>query len=86
LPTGGNYFRWVNPTVDEALETAGTSFDLEVRKEAYCTIGEQVNTDLPQVYLYLFQDGYGFADNLEGVNISTWGSMAWGSQNWKYSE
>jgi len=86
LPTGGNYFRWVNPTVDEALETAGTNFDLGVRKEAYCTIGEQVNTDLPQVYLYLFQDGYGFADNLEGVKVSTWGSMAWGSQNWKYSE
>lgn len=86
LPTGGNYFRWVNPTVDEALEMAGTNFDLGVRKEAYCTIGEQVNTDLPQVYLYLFQDGYGFADNLEGVKVSTWGSMAWGSQNWKYSE
>jgi len=84
LPTGGNYFRWVNSTVDEALETAGTNFDLEVRKAAYCTIGEQVSTDLPQVYLYLFQDGYGFADNLEGITVSTWGSMAWGSQNWKY--
>lgn len=84
LPTGGNYFRWVNPTVDAALEEAGTNFDLEVRKAAYCTIGEQVNTDLPQVYLYLFQDGYGFADNLTGYTVSTWGSMAWGAQNWQY--
>jgi peptide/nickel transport system substrate-binding protein len=84
LPTGGNYFRWVNPTVDAALEEAGTNFDLGVRKAAYCTVGEQVSADLPQVYLYLFQDGYGFADNLTGVAISTWGSMAWGAQNWQY--
>ena len=41
-------------------------------------------TDLPQVYLYLFQDGYGFADNLTGYTVSTWGSMTWGVQNWKY--
>jgi peptide/nickel transport system substrate-binding protein len=86
LPSGGNYFRWVNATVDEAIETAGTNFDLETRKEAYCTIGEQVNTDLPQIYLYLFQDGYGFADNLTGYTVSTWGSMAWGCQNWKYKD
>jgi peptide/nickel transport system substrate-binding protein len=84
LPGGGNYFRWVNPTVDAALETAGSNFDLEVRKAAYCDIAEQVNTDLPQVYLYLFQDGYGVADNLDGVVVSTWGSMSWGAQNWKY--
>jgi peptide/nickel transport system substrate-binding protein len=83
-PTGGNYFRWVNPDVDAALDTAGTNFDLEVRKKAYCEIGQAVNTDLPQVYLYLFQDGYGFADNLTGYTVSTWGSMAWGAQNWKY--
>jgi len=84
LPTGGNYFRWVNPDVDAALDVAGTNFDLEVRKKAYCEIGQAVSDDLPQVYLYLFQDGYGFADNLEGVTVSTWGSMAWGVQNWKY--
>jgi len=84
LPGGGNYFRWVNPTVDAALETAGSNFDLEVRKAAYCEIAEQVNTDLPQIYLYLFQDGYGVADNLTGVVVSTWGSMSWGAQNWQY--
>jgi peptide/nickel transport system substrate-binding protein len=84
LPGGGNYFRWVNPTVDAALETAGSNFDLDTRKAAYCEIAEQVQADLPQIYLYLFQDGYGVADNLDGVNVSTWGSMSWGSQNWQY--
>jgi peptide/nickel transport system substrate-binding protein len=84
--TGGNYFRWVNPKVDAALETAGTSFDLQTRKDAYCEIGQAVQDDLPQVYIYLFQDNYGVADNLEGYVLSTWGSMSWGAQNWKYKQ
>ena len=82
-PTGGNYFRWVNADVDAALETAGSSFDLQTRKDAYCTVGQAVIDDLPQVYLYLFQDNYGVADNLDGYVLSTWGSMSWGAQNWK---
>ncbi|MCX6059520.1 MAG: peptide ABC transporter substrate-binding protein [Chloroflexi bacterium] len=83
-PTGGNYFRWVNPQVDSALVTAGSSFDTQARKDAYCKIGQAIIDDLPQVYLYLFQDNYGVADNLDGYVLSTWGSMSWGAQNWKY--
>ena len=85
-PAGGNSYRWINPTVDAAIEEAGTNFDLEVRKAAYCTIAEQMNTDLPQISIYLFQDGYGYADNLTNYITSTWGSMAWGVQNWKYQD
>jgi len=83
---GANYFRWVNLTADELLKTAGSHFDQATRKDAYCQIAQQVNTDLPQVYLYLFQDGYGFANNLTGYTVSTWGSMTWGVQNWQYKE
>jgi peptide/nickel transport system substrate-binding protein len=83
-PTGGNYFRWVNPKVDAALELAGSSFDQQTRKDAYCEVGQAVLDDMPQVYLYLFQDNYGVADNLDGYTLSTWGSMSWGAQNWKY--
>lgn len=83
-PTGGNYFRWVNEEVDQALETAGSSFDQQVRKDAYCQVGQAVIDELPQIYLYLFQDNYGVADSLTGYNLSTWGSMSWGAQNWKY--
>ena len=82
-PTGGNYFRWVNSEVDAALETAGTSFDSQTRKDAYCKVGQAVLDELPQVYLYLFQDNYGIADNLTGYTLNTWGSMSWGVQNWK---
>lgn len=85
-PNGGNYFRWVNPKVDAALERAGASFDLETRKQAYCEVGQAVIDDLPQIYLYLFQDNYGIADTLEGYTLNTWGSMSWGIQNWRYKQ
>ncbi len=82
--TGGNYFSWVNADVDAALDTAGSSFDTQTRKDAYCEVGQAVIDDLPQVYLYLFQDNYGIADSLTGYTLNTWGSMSWGSQNWQY--
>ena len=82
-PTGANYFRWVNTKVDEQIKVAGSNFDQAARKAAYCEIGAQVNAELPQIYLYLFQDNYGFANSLEGYVPSTWGSMTWGAQNWK---
>jgi len=82
--TGSNYFRWSNPVVDEQLKIAGSNFDLQTRKDAYCKIAAEVNKDLPQTYIYVFQDGYGFADTLTGYTVSTWGSMTWSAANWKY--
>jgi len=83
-PTGSNVYRWINPTVDEQLKLAGSNFDQAARKTAYCKLAEQINTELPQVFLYLFQDNYAYADSLTGYVPSTWGSMTWGVENWKY--
>jgi len=79
---GGNIFRWVNPQADEAIAAAGSTFDQAARRQAYCRLGELIQQDLPQLYLYLFQDGYGFSSRLRGYTVSTWGSMSWDVQNW----
>jgi peptide/nickel transport system substrate-binding protein len=84
-PTAGNVWRWQDPKVDAYIDAAGGTFDLEARKAAYCGIGEQIVNELPQVYVYLFQDGYGFANNLTGYTVSTWGSMVWDVYNWQYT-
>ena len=83
-PDGGNYFRWVNPKADEAIEAAGSTFDQSVRRDAYCELGKLIQEDAVQNQIYLFQDGYGFSSKLEGYVVSTWGSMTWDVQNWKY--
>jgi peptide/nickel transport system substrate-binding protein len=81
-PDGGNVFRWVEPRADEAIAAAGGTFDQVARQAAYCQLGELVATELPQIFIYLFQDGYGMSSNLTGYTVSTWGSMTWGVQNW----
>ena len=82
-PTGGNIWRWVNTDGDTFIEQAGSTFDLAVRKDAYCGLGKLIATDLPQLYIYIFQDGYGYANSLTGYVVSTWGSMVWDVQNWQ---
>ncbi len=82
-PTGGNMWRWVNPQGDAFIQQAGSTFDLAARKQAYCGLGNLLATDLPQLYIYVFQDGYGYANNLTGYVVSTWGSMTWDVQNWQ---
>jgi len=83
-PDGDNYFRWVNPKADELIATAGGTFDQAVRREAYCELGKLIQEDAVQNYIFLFQDGYGFSTDLTGYVVSTWGSMTWDVQNWKY--
>ncbi|MCI0554601.1 MAG: peptide ABC transporter substrate-binding protein [Anaerolineae bacterium] len=83
-PDGGNYFRWINPKADEAIAAAGGTFDQSARRNAYCELGKLIQEDAVQNQIYLFQDGYGFSSKLEGYVVSTWGSMTWDAQNWKY--
>lgn len=85
-PNGGNVWRWVSKEGDAAIKAAGSSFDLAERRAAYCKLGELINNELPQVYLYLLQDGYGFADTVSGYTVSTWGSLTWGAQDWKLAQ
>jgi len=83
-PDGDNYFRWINPKADAAIEKAGSTFDQSVRRAAYCELGKLIQEDAVQDYIFLWQDGYGFSTNLTGYVVSTWGSMTWDVQNWKY--
>jgi peptide/nickel transport system substrate-binding protein len=85
-PTGGNFRRWINADADAAIKAAGATFDLAARKTAYCKLGDLITKDVAQIYTYVFQDGYGFSNNLEGYTVSTWGSMVWDVQNWKYKK
>jgi peptide/nickel transport system substrate-binding protein len=85
-PDGDNSFRWVNAEADAAIEKAGSTFDQVERRDAYCELARLIQEDAIQNHIYLFQDGYGFSSRLEGYTVSTWGSMTWDVQNWKYKE
>ncbi|RIK45216.1 MAG: hypothetical protein DCC57_16855 [Chloroflexi bacterium] len=80
---GGNYMRWVNPAADAAIERAGGTLDLAARRQAYCDLSGLIATDLPQIHLYVFPEGYGVSRRLRGFVVNRWGSMTWGAQAWK---
>lgn len=79
---GGNYSRYGNDAVDQALEIGGVSASLEVRREAYCAAAEEVNADLPQIYLYQFEDGHAVSARLQNFQVSTWGNLVWNIEDW----
>lgn len=79
---GGNYSRWSNPQVDAWLDEAGSSPSLTVRKQDYCNVAQAIEDDVPQIYLYQFQDGHALSNRLQGVTPNTWEGISWDIANW----
>jgi len=49
----GNYARYSNPTVDQAIAIAGATNDESVQKQQYATIQKQIVQDLPYIPIYV---------------------------------
>jgi peptide/nickel transport system substrate-binding protein len=79
---GGNYSRWANPEVDALLEETGSNPSLEARREAYCQVAEAVHEELPQLYLYQFQENHATSMRLQGSQPSTWAGLSWDIADW----
>ena len=83
---GANYSRWANERVDELLALAGSSPSLDERREAYCEIAQLVNEELPQIYLYQFQENHAVSTQLQGLTMTTWAGLAWDIADWWLEE
>lgn len=81
--SGGNYSRWVNPAADVLIDKAGSTLDMQERRTTYCQLGQLIATELPQIYLYRFTEGYGVSNRLYGYRVNMWGSLTWDVQNWQ---
>jgi peptide/nickel transport system substrate-binding protein len=79
---GANYSRWANARADELLELAGSSPSLEERRAAYCEIAELIQEEVPQIYLYQFQENHAVASTLQGLTMTTWSGLAWDIADW----
>jgi peptide/nickel transport system substrate-binding protein len=51
--TSGNFARYSNPAVDQAIETAASTNDENVRKQQYAIIEGQIVKDLPYIPIYV---------------------------------
>lgn len=81
--TGANFSRYINADVDAWLDEAATITDIARRKELYCNVVAQVNTDLPRIYLYERLSIMGHRNEFQGLKISpTFVDFAWDAANW----
>ena len=85
--TGSNFSRYINADVDAWLDEAATITDTAQRKELYCNVVEQINTDLPRIYLYERLSIMGHRNEFHGLAISpTFVDFAWNSAGWWLSK
>lgn len=81
--TGFNYSRWINATADEALVAAAATPNIEERRAAYQIACEQVDAELPHIYLYDRADIDLAVSNLKNYRINSWESQrSWNSFDW----
>jgi peptide/nickel transport system substrate-binding protein len=80
--SGRNYHRIIDPELDKALETAGSTVDEDARKAAYKTVAERVNADKGHVILYNRLDIDAFKKYVKGHVNDTWDTLGWDTANW----
>jgi len=49
---GNNYSRYINADVDQWIDEAAGITAVQERQKLYCQVAEQINKDLPRVFLY----------------------------------
>jgi peptide/nickel transport system substrate-binding protein len=80
--SGRNYHRIIDPELDKAIETAGSTVDEDARKAAYKTVAERVNADKGHIVLYNRLDIDAFKRYVKGHVNDTWDTLGWDTANW----
>jgi len=79
---GFNYSRWINATADAAIEEAGSNPDAAARMAAYQVVCEQVDAELPHIYLYDRAEIHMTRARLTGYQVNPWASQSWNAAEW----
>ena len=80
---GNNFSRYINADVDGWIDEAAFNPNQEERHEIYCKIAEQINKDLPRVFLYERLILSGYRENLQNFRVSPgYADFTIDSQNW----
>ncbi|MEZ4674222.1 MAG: peptide ABC transporter substrate-binding protein [Caldilineaceae bacterium] len=80
--TGFNYSRWINATADAALEAAGATPDEAERVAQYQIACEQIDAELPHIYLYDRSEVHLSRSNILNFKVNTWNNQTWNAEEW----
>ena len=80
---GFNYSRWINEAADAAIEAAARTPDLDERKAQYQIACEQIDAELPHIYLYDRADIDLTRSNFKNYRINGWENVrSWNAEEW----
>ena len=80
--TGFNYSRWVNETASTALVAAGSTPDEAERKAQYQAVCDQIDAELPHIYLYDRSDIHLSRSDIINFDVNPWDNQTWNSAEW----
>jgi peptide/nickel transport system substrate-binding protein len=80
--TGYNYSRWIDDEFDRWIKVAGSSPDLDVRRDAYQKAAERIAEGRPHIYLYDRGDIDLLVEDFMGYNMNIWESVSWNADEW----
>lgn len=80
---GNNFSRYINPDVDAWIDEAAGITDVAQRRKLYCKVAEQINKDLPRIFLYERLLITGVRDEVQNFRVSPGpNDFTTGSANW----
>ena len=80
---GSNFSRYADADVDAWIDQAGTSADMDARRDLYCRVAAQINADLPRIFLYEGVRASGHSLRLQNFAVSPGPQdFAVNSQDW----
>lgn len=85
--SGANFSRYINPDIDQWIDEAAVTTDTALRQELYCKVAEQINKDIPRIYLYERLSITAHRQEFHNLRISpSFVDFAWGAQDWWLSK
>lgn len=85
-PSGQNYWRWVRDDVGEWIDAAGSTPDIEERRENYQRVADAMREDVIMVPVFQFTEGSAYSLKMHGYTVSTWEYSTWDCENWWLEE
>lgn len=80
---GSNFSRYKSSDVDDWIDAIAGTADVDALRELYCNIVQQINADVPVVFLYERAWVAGYRQALQNLQLSPGpASIALGSENW----
>jgi peptide/nickel transport system substrate-binding protein len=81
--SGSNFSRYINDDVSAWIDESFRTTDLEKRHELYCKAAEQINKDIPRIYLYDRLSITAHRVEFHNLSISpSFVDFAWNAKEW----